>query len=137
MEERESVILVVDDAEINIDILMGALGDMYDVSVAMDGETALETARDILPDLILLDIMMPGMDGYEVCRHLKEDPATRGIPVIFLTALTEVEDKAKGFEAGAADYITKPFDVEEVDAKVRAILSRRHDAESTGRPQAG
>ena len=136
MEERESVILVVDDAEINIDILMGALGDMYDVSVAMDGETALETARDIKPDLILLDIMMPGMDGYEVCRRLKEDPATRGIPVIFLTALTEVEDKAKGFEAGAADYITKPFDVAEVDAKVRAILSRRHDAESIGRPQA-
>ena len=137
MEERESVILVVDDAEINIDILMGALGDMYDVSVAMDGETALETARDIKPDLILLDIMMPGMDGYEVCRRLKEDPATRGIPVVFLTALTEVEDKAKGFDAGAADYITKPFDVAEVDAKVRAILSQKHDAESIGRPQAG
>ena len=136
MEERERVILVVDDAEINIDILMGALEDMYDVSVAMDGETALETARDILPDLILLDIMMPGMDGYEVCRRLKEDPATRNIPVVFLTALTEVGDKAKGFDAGAADYITKPFDVAEVDAKVRAILSRRHDAESIGRPQA-
>lgn len=122
MKVQESTILIVDDAEPNIDILLDALGDMYDISVAMDGFTALETARHIKPDLILLDIMMPSMDGYEVCRRLKADPLTREIPVIFLTALTEVENKARGFELGGVDYITKPFEIMEVKARVRTHL---------------
>ena len=81
-------VLVVDDTETNIDILVETLGDTYDVSVAMDGESALEAVTDEVPDLVLLDIMMPGMDGYEVCRRLKADDATRNVPVIFLTAMT-------------------------------------------------
>jgi len=122
MTVQESTILIVDDAELNIDILVDALDSMYDTSVAMDGETALETAREIKPALILLDIMMPGMDGYEVCRRLKANPLTKDIPVIFLTARTEVENKAKGFELGCVDYITKPFDVMEVKARVKTHL---------------
>lgn len=119
----ECNVLVVDDTEANVDILVDALGDLYDISVAMDGESALEAVADETPDLILLDIMMPGMDGYEVCRRLKEDAATAKIPVIFLTALTEIENKTKGFETGAVDYITKPFEVREVQARVETHLS--------------
>jgi len=81
-----STILIVDDTETNIDILIAALGDDYDISVAMDGQSALEHISDNPPDLILLDIVMPGMDGYEVCRRLKADPKTRDIPIIFVTA---------------------------------------------------
>ena len=119
----ECTVLVVDDTEANLDILVDALGDIYDVSVAMDGESALETVEEEPPDIILLDIMMPGMDGYEVCQRLKDNPDYARIPVIFLTALTEVENKTKGFRMGAVDYITKPFEVLEVQARVRTHLS--------------
>jgi putative two-component system response regulator len=102
-------ILVVDDSESNIDILVEALGHEYEVSVAMDGETALEDVADKKPDLILLDIMMPGMDGYEVCRRIKADDLTRDIPIIFLTAKDEVADETLGLALGAVDYITKPI----------------------------
>ncbi len=110
-DKVEWSILVVDDVESNIDILVGILGDDYDVSVAMDGESALEAVDDDPPDLILLDIMMPGMDGYEVCRRLKANPETQKIPVIFVTAMTDVTDETRGFELGAVDYITlvSPF----------------------------
>ncbi len=120
---KDCTILVVDDTEVNVDILVAALGGSYDIAVALDGETALETVRREPPDLILLDIMMPGMDGYEVCRRLKEDEALAKIPVVFLTALTEIENKTKGFEIGAVDYVTKPFEVLEVQARVRTHLS--------------
>ena len=116
-------VLAVDDADANIDILMDAIGDDYDVSVAMDGENALEVAESEPPDLILLDIMMPDMDGYEVCSKLKENPKTKDIPVIFLTAMDEVQNKRKGYEMGAVDYITKPFEVLEIKARVKTHLS--------------
>jgi putative two-component system response regulator len=122
-ELAECSVLVVDDTEANVDILVEALGDIYDVSVAIDGESALEAVAESPPDLILLDIMMPGIDGYEVCRRLKEDPRYARIPVVFLTAMTEIESKTKGFQLGAVDYVTKPFEVLEVQARVKTHLS--------------
>lgn len=121
-ELSESRVLVVDDVRTNVDLLVRALRNDYQLSVAFDGESALRSAAVRPPDLILLDIMMPGLDGYEVCRRLKRDPATRDVPVVFLTSLDEVRDKTEGFEAGAADYITKPFEILEVKARVRALL---------------
>lgn len=118
----DCTVLVVDDAEANIDILVEALGESYDIRVALDGESALETVSKTKPDLILLDIMMPGIDGYEVCNRLKQDPETSGILVIFLTALTDDLDEAKGLALGAVDYITKPFNPELVKSRVRNQL---------------
>ena len=118
----DCVILVVDDVAENIEILVEALDD-YEVRVAMDGKTALEAVADEKPDLILLDIMMPIMDGYETCQRLKSNPGTADIPVIFLTALTDIENKTKGFEIGGVDYITKPFEIMEVQARVKTHLS--------------
>jgi CheY-like chemotaxis protein len=106
----EKTILVVDDTEANIDILISILGDQYDVSVAMDGESALEIAQEEPPDLVLLDIMMPGMDGYEVCRRLRADEKTKEIPIVFVTAKGEINDKLDGYDVGANDFITKPID---------------------------
>lgn len=125
----KSSVLVVDDTETNIDILVETLGDDYDVSVAMDGESALESVASDPPDLILLDIMMPGMDGYEVCRRLKSDEKTRDIPVVFVTAMGEVEDETKGFDQGAVDFITKPISPPIVQARVRSILSLKEKTE--------
>lgn len=116
-------ILVVDDVETNVDILVAILSDDYDISVALDGPSALEYVAEETPDLILLDIMMPGIDGYEVCRQLKANISTRNIPVIFVTAMGEVEDEAKGFELGAVDYITKPVSPPIVRARVRTHLA--------------
>lgn len=114
--------MIVDDTETNIDILVEALGGDFDLRVAMDGETALEAIADEPPDLILLDIMMPGMDGYEVCSRLKSAPETRDIPVVFLTAMSEEQDEARGLALGAVDYITKPFSPALVKARVRNQL---------------
>lgn len=120
-------ILVVDDAEININILVETLGKAYDISVAMNGRDALEMVKNDQPDLILLDIIMPGMDGYEVCEKLKADKKTRNIPIIFLTALTEEQNEARGLQLGAVDYITKPFSTELIKARVRNQLElKRH-----------
>lgn len=121
IEERANL-LVVDDTEINVDLLVETLAGDYAVRVALDGESALRSVARALPDLILLDVMMPGMDGFEVCRRLKEDPAARNIPVIFLTALSQEEDEARGLELGAADYISKPFTPALVKARVRNHL---------------
>ena len=128
-EAHKETILIVDDTETNIDILSNVLEDSYDVSVAMDGESALEIVRTDPPDLILLDIMMPGMDGYEVCRQLKADEKTKDIPVIFVTAMGEIEDETKGFELGALDYITKPIRPPVVRSRVRSILSLKEKTE--------
>ncbi|QTA93133.1 response regulator [Desulfonema magnum] len=125
MNSRKHTILLVDDAEIHLHTLVETLDDEYDLSVVLDGESALEHVSSYLPDIILLDILMPGMDGFEVCRRLKNDPAEKDIPVIFLTALGEMEDKTAGFEAGAVDYITKPFDPCEVRARVKTHLDLR------------
>lgn len=121
-EHNKCTVLVVDDAETNIDILVETLGSEYEVSVAMDGESALEAVESELPDIILLDIMMPGMDGYEVCQRLKSNPKTSEIPIVFLTAKSGDEDRARGIELGAVDYITKPFEISEVKAVVKAHL---------------
>ncbi|MDP8207182.1 MAG: hybrid sensor histidine kinase/response regulator [Candidatus Electryonea clarkiae] len=125
----ESNILVVDDTEANIDILVESLGDKYELSVALDGETALEIVDESPPDLILLDIMMPEMDGYDVCAALKLNADTRDIPVIFLTAAVNIESKTKGFKLGAVDYITKPFEIREVEARVITHLSLKYAKE--------
>jgi sigma-B regulation protein RsbU (phosphoserine phosphatase) len=119
-------ILIVDDTPINIGVISGALKDSFATKVATSGEKALAIAsgKD-KPDLILLDILMPEMDGYEVCRRLKADPDTRDIPVIFLTSQTEAEDETKGFEVGAVDYIHKPFSAAVVKARVRTHLMLR------------
>ncbi|MDA3904256.1 MAG: response regulator [Desulfuromusa sp.] len=123
IEMEKKHILIVDDTSSNIDTLLAALGDKYDLRVAIDGETALQALQqEPLPDLILLDIMMPGMDGYEVCQHLKSSVRTRGIGIIFLTALAESADQEKGLNLGAEDYIIKPFDPAIVRARVRTQL---------------
>jgi len=118
----DCIVLVVDDTETNIDILMDILADDYDVVVAMDGEGALEAVEEDTPNLILLDIMMPDMDGFEVCKRLKGNPETAGIPVIFLSALAEDADKQKGFDLGAVDFLTKPFDPDDIQKKVKKYL---------------
>ena len=115
--------LIVDDTPENIQVLMETLKDQYTIVAAINGEKALKMAMaEPRPDLILLDIMMPGMDGYEVCRRLKADEQVQHIPIIFVTAKTEVEDETLGFELGAVDYITKPFSIPVVKARVKAHL---------------
>lgn len=122
--QQQAVVLVVDDIPENIDVLSGILRPRYRVKAALNGEHALDIARGHpQPDVILLDIMMPGMDGYEICRRLKGDPRTRTIPVIFITAKSEVEDETLGLEMGAADFITKPVNPAIVIARVRTQLA--------------
>ncbi len=127
VEALKASILVVDDTKANLRFLAEILTQQgYAVRPAIDGPTALTSVRARPPDLILLDIMMPQMDGYEVCQQLKADPLTHDIPVIFLSALNEVSDKVKAFEMGGVDYITKPFQVEEVLARVGTHLALRN-----------
>jgi putative two-component system response regulator len=109
-------ILAVDDAESIIDILVDALGSEYEIVVALDGESALDIVAEDKTDIILLDIMMPGIDGFEVLERLKASPATVDIPVVILSARTGADDGARGLELGAADYLTKPFDIPDVKA---------------------
>ncbi|MGM3161492.1 diguanylate cyclase domain-containing protein [Dickeya undicola] len=116
-------VLVVDDQPINIRILNDVLADQFEVLMATNGERALEQARSQKPDLILLDIVMPGMDGYEVCRRLKAEPLTDLIPVIFVTSQTETEVEAQGFEVGAVDFISKPVNPAIVRARVTTQLT--------------
>ncbi|HQG34816.1 MAG TPA: two-component system response regulator [Syntrophales bacterium] len=120
---EKPTVLVVDDTPDNLTLMSGLLKDKYKVKIANNGERALKVAMTgTPPDIILLDIMMPVMDGYEACRHLKENPETRDIPVIFLTAKAEVDDEMKGFELGAVDYITKPISPPIVLARVQTQL---------------
>ncbi len=121
-------ILIVDDASENIRILAQALKGEYKTTFATDGNQALKMAMsEETPDLILLDIIMPHMDGYEVCTRLKNDSKTRNIPVIFITAMDQEEDETKGLEIGAVDYITKPFSMAIVKARVKTHLElKRH-----------
>jgi cyclic di-GMP phosphodiesterase len=124
------VVLIVDDTPENLTIMNGLLKDAYRTKVANNGERALKLATaEPRPDLVLLDIMMPGMDGYEVCRRLKADAATHEIPVIFLTAKTQVEDESRGFEVGCVDYITKPISPPIVLARVRTHLALKAAAD--------
>ena len=123
---EQSMILLVDDTPENLDILVDTLERQgFQLCVAKNGEAVFDRLKHIRPDLILLDVLMPGMDGFEVCRRLKAAPDTQDIPVLFMTALPDVVDKVKGFEAGAVDYITKPFQQEEVLARIKAQLTIR------------
>ena len=117
-------ILLVDDNPTNLQLLLETLdGRGFQLMAARDGKSALSIARKVCPNLILLDIMMPGIDGYEVCRRLKDDPATQDIPVIFLSALNDTKDKVKGLNLGAVDYVSKPFQPAEVIARVHTHLT--------------
>ncbi|MBF0471305.1 MAG: response regulator, partial [Gammaproteobacteria bacterium] len=119
---NKMTILAVDDTSANIDVVKGILADDYFVQAAVTAAMAFKIIEKRSPDLILLDIMMPGMDGYEVCRRLKASEETRDIPVIFLTAKSEDEDEARGFALGAVDYITKPIRPSILRERVRAQL---------------
>jgi putative two-component system response regulator len=128
--DHKPTVLVVDDAPDGLTLMSGLLKDRYKVKVATDGEKALQIADcDEAPDLILLDIAMPGMDGYEVCRRLKGSPRTHNIPVIFLTAKTDIEDERRGFAMGAVDYITKPVSQPIVMARIGTHLQLKGAAD--------
>jgi sigma-B regulation protein RsbU (phosphoserine phosphatase) len=126
----ESRILIVDDIKTNVDILVQALRDEYKLSVALDGEAALRSIEKSPPDLVLLDIVMPGLDGYGVCQRLRSSESTRELPVMFLSSLEDVADKAHGFEVGGNDYLTKPFEILEVRARVRSLLKAKAYADA-------
>lgn len=118
MNTSKSEVLIVDDESVNLVLISELLTESYTIHQANDGSQALQLLTKIKPDLILLDIMMPGIDGYEVCQRIQSNPLTKNIPIIFLTAKTEYSDIVKGFECGGVDYITKPFNMEELSARV-------------------
>lgn len=125
----EATVLVVDDTPANLSLMSSLLKDTYKVKVANGGERALEIAQsDTPPDLILLDIMMPGMDGYEVCRRLKAQDSTKDIPIIFITAMADVENESMGFALGAVDYISKPFNKTVVKARIRVHMQLKRQS---------
>ncbi|HEY9709485.1 MAG TPA: response regulator, partial [Oculatellaceae cyanobacterium] len=124
---EKSTILIVDDTPANLGSLFDVLTESgFNVLIARDGEKAIERVEYALPDLILLDVLMPGIDGFETCRRLKANELTQDIPIIFMTALTETLDKVKGLNLGAVDYITKPLQHEEVMARVSIHLNLRN-----------
>ncbi len=123
METTQPVVLIVDDSPESIDVLREVLCPEYRVCVAINGSKALEIAPDLRPDIILLDVMMPEMDGYETCKRLKEIPGTTDVPVIFVTTLSETDSQLRGLELGAVDYITKPYAASLVRSRVRTHVS--------------
>jgi len=123
MADERKTILVVDDAPENIRVLTAVLGPGYRVKAATSGEKALAMcAADPLPDLVLLDVVMPGMDGWEACRRLKADPRTAGVPVIFVSGLTDAAERERGTSMGAADFIVKPLDPADALRRVAATI---------------
>ena len=129
MQARKRV-LAVDDSELNLEIIREALGDEYNLKTAKTGEKALEVAVDFRPDIILLDIMMPGMDGYEVCRQLREHHILKNKKIIMLSARAMNSEQLEGYRAGADDYITKPFEADELLDKVHVHLGPENTKES-------
>jgi len=120
------LVLVVDDDPVNLQVISEALAEQpFEVAYAMDGETALEQIARELPDVVILDALMPGMSGFAICEKLKTDPATTDIPVLFMTALADVKDRLHGFALGAADYLTKPFEQQELLARIKTHLTLR------------
>ncbi|MBK9060422.1 MAG: response regulator [Flavobacteriales bacterium] len=131
---EKQTLLLVDDSPESLTMMVGLLGEDYVVKVAKSGEAALELAvKEPLPDLILLDVVMPGMDGHQVCKTLKSNSRTKSIPVIFLTSLVGTANEARGFELGASDYISKPFDPTIFMARVRMQLELVSERKKTGR----
>src|SRR5512146_145888 len=130
-------VLLVDDAKANLDILVEGLKSEHKLSLALNGEMALEIAARTPPDLVLLDIVMPGLDGYEVCRRLRQMPETAEVPIMFLSSLEEVQNKTLGFEVGANDYLTKPFELLEVKARVRSLLKAKAYGDAVKEQMAG
>jgi signal transduction histidine kinase len=125
--QSSELILIVDDVPANLDVISATLTDAgFEVAVATTGERALKRLQHQTPDLILLDVMMPGISGFELCHQLKADTSTQDIPIIFMTALSDIQNKVQGFELGAVDYITKPFEEVEVLARVKTHLQLRH-----------
>uniref|UniRef100_A0ACD5GP21 Response regulator n=1 Tax=Desertifilum tharense IPPAS B-1220 TaxID=1781255 RepID=A0ACD5GP21_9CYAN len=121
---ERNIILIVDDHQTNLNLLFQLLRNVgFKVLISMDGESAIEQTYYAQPDLILLDVMMPGIDGFETCRQIKSNPSTCDIPIIFMTALSDTENKVKGFQYGAVDYITKPFQYEEVISRVQTHIT--------------
>lgn len=130
IDADKQAILIVDDMPINIQVLARPLKSDYNIKIATNGEMALKIAASRNPpDLILLDIIMPEMDGYEVCKRLKRDPRTQNIPVIFITAKSDVEDETRGLELGAVDYITKPFQIPIVKARVKTQINLKRKSD--------
>ena len=124
MSEPRATVLVVDDEPVNIHLLSGLLKGTYKVKVATNGEKALAiSATEPIPALILLDVMMPGMDGYEVCRRLREDPVTASIAVVFVTGKTDEAERAKGLSLGAAGYLDKPIDAAKLMQTVEQLTA--------------
>ncbi len=115
-------VLIVDDDPINIELLEGYLSKDYDILKAYDGNEALIIVEANPPDIILLDLIMPGINGYQVCKKLKDDPKNNHIPIVIVTSLHETEDRNKAIEVGADDFITKPFDIIELTVRVKSLL---------------
>ncbi|OLP20225.1 hybrid sensor histidine kinase/response regulator [Leptolyngbya sp. 'hensonii'] len=131
--QSSELILIVDDTPANLDVISDALADAgFEVAIAISGERAIKQLQHRLPDLILLDVMMPGISGFETCRLLKADPKTQDIPILFMTALSDAENKIKGFDLGAVDYIAKPFQEAEVLARVKTHLQLRKLTKTLG-----
>jgi diguanylate cyclase (GGDEF)-like protein len=122
MENKKQVVLIVDDMAANIEVLDSVLGEEHEILFATNGKDAVEIATNQLPDIILLDVIMPDMDGYEVCASLKATPKTQDIPIVFITAMNQEEEESKGLNAGGIDYITKPIRPSIVKARVRNHL---------------
>lgn len=132
--ETKSILLIVDDAPSNIQLLAGLLKEKYQIKIATGGQRCLELAHsDPAPDLILLDVQMPDMDGYEVCRHLKADDSTRQIPVIFVTGKDQAEDEELGLTLGAVDYITKPYSSAIVEARIATHIKLKRQSDELRR----
>lgn len=123
-DTREKILIVDEEIDASTALKVALEAEGYNVIEALDGYEGIRKAKSETPDVILLDIMMPGMDGFEVCRRLKADPASSHIPVIMLTAKGEIDDKVEGLELGADDYVTKPFNLKELKARIRMVLRR-------------
>jgi two-component system, OmpR family, response regulator MprA len=134
-EDNRPRLLVVDDEQSIVDFIrLGMRYEGYRVEEASDGMTGFDAAQRLRPSLVILDVMLPGMDGIEVCRRLRENEATQDIPILMLTAKDEVRDRVTGLDAGADDYLTKPFSFEELLARVRALLRRQQRVVAAGGP---
>lgn len=126
-DKRTKILIVDDEIDTILPLKMSLEVENYHVLGASNGFEALELAKNNIPDLIVLDIMMPGMDGYEVCTRLKKDPVMKNIPVIMLTAKDAVREKVKGLDIGADDYVTKPFNLNELKARIKSVIRRYKD----------